>query len=37
MSAKEGAGYYELEQRKPYFDVESSKLTDRREQANLQV
>jgi hypothetical protein len=35
-SAKESLGHYELQQHKPWFDDECSKLTDRRKQAKLQ-
>jgi hypothetical protein len=36
ISAKESLGHYELQQHKPWFDDESSKLIDRRKQAKLQ-
>jgi hypothetical protein len=35
-SAKESLGHYQLQQHKPWFDDESSKLMDRRKQAKLQ-
>jgi hypothetical protein len=35
-SAKESLGHYDLQQRKPWFDDECSKLIDRRKQAKLQ-
>jgi hypothetical protein len=35
-SAKESLGHYELQQHKPWFDDECSKLIDRRKQAKLQ-
>jgi hypothetical protein len=35
-SAKESLSHYELQQHKPRFDDESSKLIDRRKQAKLQ-
>jgi DNA repair ATPase RecN len=35
-SAKESLGHYELQQHKPWFDDECSKLIDRRKQAELQ-
>jgi hypothetical protein len=35
-SAKDSLGHYELQQHKPWFDDECSKLTDRRKQAKLQ-
>jgi hypothetical protein len=34
--AKESQGYYELEQRKPWFDERRSEPLDRRKQAKLQ-
>jgi hypothetical protein len=34
--AKESLGHYELQQHKPWFDDECSKLLDRRKQAKLQ-
>jgi DNA repair ATPase RecN len=36
ISAKESLGRYELQQHKPWFDDECSKLIDRRKQAKLQ-
>jgi hypothetical protein len=36
ISAKEGLGYYELKQHKPWFDKGCSKLLDQRKQAELQ-
>jgi ubiquitin len=36
ISAKESLGHYELQQHKPWFDDECSKLIDRRKQAKLQ-
>jgi hypothetical protein len=33
---KESLGYYELKQRKPWFDEGCSKLLDQRKQAKLQ-
>jgi hypothetical protein len=35
-SAKESPGHYELQQHKPWFHAECSKLIDRRKQAELQ-
>jgi hypothetical protein len=35
ISAKESPGYYELKQRKPWFDEGCSKLLDQRKQAKL--
>jgi hypothetical protein len=35
-SAKDSLGHYELQQHKPWFDYECSKLIDRRKQAKLQ-
>jgi hypothetical protein len=35
-SAKESLGHYELQQHKPWFDDECSKLIDRRKRAKLQ-
>jgi hypothetical protein len=35
-SAKDSLGHYELQQHKPWFDDECSKLIDRRKQAKLQ-
>jgi hypothetical protein len=35
-SANENLGHYELQQHKPWFDDECSKLIDRRKQAKLQ-
>jgi hypothetical protein len=35
-SVKESLGHYELQQHKPWFDDECSKLIDRRKQAKLQ-
>jgi hypothetical protein len=35
-SAKESPGHYELQQHKPWFDDECSKLIDRRKQTKLQ-
>jgi hypothetical protein len=34
-SAKEGLGYYEVQQHKPWFDKGCSKLSDQRQQAKL--
>jgi hypothetical protein len=36
ISAKESLGHYELQQHKPWFDDECSKLIDRRKQVKLQ-
>jgi hypothetical protein len=36
-SAKESLGHYELQQHKPWFDDECSKLIHRRKQAKLQL
>jgi hypothetical protein len=36
ISPKESLGHYELQQHKPWFDDECSKLIDRRKQAKLQ-
>jgi hypothetical protein len=36
ISAKDSVGYYELKQRKPWFDEGCSKLLDPRKQAKLQ-
>jgi hypothetical protein len=36
ISAKESLGYYELQQRKPWFNDECTKLIYRRKQAKLQ-